>query len=105
MLPQIASGEPATRNAITNKIQIMVQTAGVAMIIYDADGWRGELCRRGELCSCSISVPCRGEKPSAAPAVASCTRQRGQSMGCCCASLLGSPKVESECAGGAETKH
>lgn len=99
MLPQIASGEPATHNAITNKIQIMVQTAGAAMIIYDADGWRGELC------SCSISVPCRGEKPSTAPAVASCTRQRGQSMGCCCASLPGSPKVESECAGGAETKH
>lgn len=28
-----------------------------------------------------------------------------QSMRCSCASLLGPPKVESECAGGAETKH
>lgn len=70
------------------------------MIIYDADGWRGELC------ICSISVPCVGETPSSAAAsAASCTWQTGQSMGGCCASLLGPPKVEDECAGGAETKH
>lgn len=97
MLPQIVSGEPATRNAIKNKVEITVQTAGAAVIICDADGWRGELC------SCSISVPCTGQKPSAA--AASCTWQTGQSMGYSCASLLGPPKVGSECAGGAETKH
>lgn len=69
MLPQIVSGEPATPNAVKNKIEILVQTAGAAVIIYDADGWRGELC------SCSISVLCVGEKPSAA--AASCTWQTG----------------------------
>lgn len=75
----------------------MVWTAGAAVIIFGADGWRGELC------SCSMSMPCVGEKPSAA--AASCTWQTGQSRGCCCASLLGPPKVEGECAGGAKTKH
>lgn len=60
MLPQIVSGEPATHNAVKNEIEIMVQTAGAAVIIYDADGWRGEIC------SCSFSVPSVGEKPSAA---------------------------------------
>lgn len=71
MLPHIASGEPAARNVIKNKIEMMVWTAGAAVIIYDAEGWRGELC------SCSISVPCVGEKLSAA--AASCAWQKGQS--------------------------
>lgn len=40
MLPQIGSGGPVTHNTIRKEIQIMIQTAGAAVIIYDADGWR-----------------------------------------------------------------
>ena len=46
MLPQIGSGGPATHNTVRNEIQIMIQTAGVAMIIYDADGWRRVLAAK-----------------------------------------------------------
>lgn len=46
MLPQIGSGGPATHNTIRNEIQIMIQTAGAAMIIYDADGWRRVLAAK-----------------------------------------------------------
>lgn len=91
MLPQIVSGEPATHNTIKNKIEnIVLWFTGAAVIIYDADGWGGELCNisggEAECCCCLLHLANR------------------QSMGCSCASLLGPPKVESECAGAAETK-
>lgn len=69
MLPQIVSGEPATHNTIKNKIEnIVLWFTGAAVIIYDADGWGGELC--------NISVPYVEEKLSAA--FASCTWQTGR---------------------------
>lgn len=46
MLPEVGSAGPATHNTIRNEIQIMIQTAGAAMIIYDADGWRRVLATK-----------------------------------------------------------
>lgn len=56
------SGGPATHNPIRKEIQIMIQTAGAAVIIYDAGGWRRVLAAESSRSFAVAALACHAQR-------------------------------------------